>query len=132
MRYPGTARRIPQVRVPMSGSLSRQPAGQAPRDAIAVQVERSCRWKADGTDCFAVLRQLIRNFQNIKHTFGAARGQCVSIDLAGVILESKIPGDNAEGILNARFGQKGLEMRGFYLYLTRELIEEVVALVTLH
>ena len=42
--------------------------------------------------------------------------------------------DNAEGILNARFGQKGLEMemRGFYLYLTRELIEEVVALVTLH
>ena len=85
---------------------------------------------AGGVSAQLTSRQIVKNFQDVKHSFGADHGETLAISFGDIIHESDIPGSGKEkeGFLNARFREKGLQMEliGVKLYLGRELVENVM------
>ena len=74
--------------------------------------------------------QVVQKFQAVKHSFGAARGQTLSLSIGDLIAESGIansPPGAASRELHQRFTAKGLKMKmvGNQLYFEKELVEEV-------
>ena len=88
-------------------------------------MERARSWM---TGC--CVWQVVQKFQAVKHSFGAARGQTLSLSIGDLIAESGIansPPGAASRELHQRFTAKGLKMKmvGNQLYFEKELIEEV-------
>jgi hypothetical protein len=74
--------------------------------------------------------QVVQKFQPVKHSFGAARGQTLSLSIGDLIAESGIansPPGAASQELQQRFRANGLKMKmvGNQLVFEKELIEEV-------
>ena len=89
-----------------------------------------CRW-LQWLDNLYCHQQVVQNFQDVKHTFGADRGQITCLPFGDMIVASGIQthGKSPQETLNDRFDKAGLahliKMRGTQLHLETALIEEV-------